>query len=99
MKALFVSVMLVFAAGAAQAATDDALSASLSKPVDKSMRLIVGETVWACSASQCQAMATATDSNSWLGCRALARKLGPMTAYGSLDAAALAKCNAGLAPK
>lgn len=97
MKVLFASLLLVLTASAASAATD--LTATLRSPVKSSTTFVREQTAWTCEKDQCRATATGDDSGTWSACRQLVRKLGPVSAYGSLDATALARCNGEQASK
>lgn len=97
MKALFISLSMILTASAASAATD--LTATLRSPVKSSTNFVREQTAWICEKDQCRATVTGVDSETWLACRQLVRKLGPVSAYGVLDATALAKCNGEQASK
>ena len=73
-------------------------TATLAKPVEGKKEIIAGQNQWNCEGSSC-VLSSQPDSPDSLGsCRALQRRVGELTAYGSpekaFDAAKLAKCNA-----
>ena len=100
MKPVFVSLIMAMAASAAFAAVPAAaaaaggeLTATLQSPLTKAAYIVRDQTAWSCEKDQCRATAVGQDANSWLACKALVRRVGPVSAYGSLDAEALAKYN------
>jgi hypothetical protein len=88
----FAAAAAAFASGAVAAP----FTATLQTPLTQHLQLVRNDTVWVCAESQCQANTTSIDTDSWQACRNLARRVGPISAYGDLDAKALAKCNEGV---
>ena len=80
-----------------RALADGAIHATLDQPVAKPAKLIAAHSVWVCDGASCAAAVPISDSLSVDGCKDLARKVGPISAYGAagqgLNAADLAKCN------
>lgn len=89
--AIAAAVASLALAGAAQA---QAVTATLSTPLPKPRRLVIETTIWDCAEASCQVTA-GRDAANWQACRSLARIVGEVTAYASLDEAALARCNTG----
>ncbi len=85
---------LAFAAVAGSALADAPLTAVLAMPTDKPVNMVADGTAWVCAGPACAAKTMGPDAASWIGCKGLVRTLGPVTAYGALDADKLAKCNA-----
>jgi hypothetical protein len=94
MLKLSVAAALAFAAFASSAAAAGPLTAVLSMPTDKPVNMVAEGTAWVCAGPACAAKTMGPDAASWIGCKALVRALGPVTAYGDLDADKLSKCNA-----
>ena len=99
MKILIVSFALAAAAIAGQASAQAAVTATLQTPLAKHAQFVKGDTAWVCGDSQCQASVVSTETDTWQSCKQLVRTVGAVTAYGTLDAKALAKCNAEAASK
>jgi hypothetical protein len=70
------------------------LTAVLVAPTDKPTTIVAEGTAWLCAGPACAAKTFGPDAASWLGCKALVRSTGEVSAYGALDAEKLAKCNA-----
>ena len=85
----FVSCGLATAAGA-----EPLYTASLATPATK--HVIVRDTAWNCTGATCAAIRTATSPDAVV-CAAVAKKLGPLTAFAAgdtnFDAAQIDKCN------
>ncbi len=79
----------------ATAAFADSLSATLVAPVAKTTKFIASDTMWTCTGTSCTTTLASSDALSTSGCRSLTKEVGAVSVFGSLDAAALAKCNAG----
>lgn len=92
MKILALSGLLSLAATAALA---DPISATLMQPVAKTTSFITDDTRWTCTGATCSSTNPSGDAISTSGCRNFTKEVGAVQSYGGLDAAALAKCNAG----
>jgi hypothetical protein len=84
------------AAIAAPAFAASTWSATLAQPTSK--QVFVGETViWSCDATGCVSQSDTSDADQVSECRALARRLGEISAFnghsGALPAERLASCN------
>jgi hypothetical protein len=91
MKTLFAAAAMTLAfAASAQA---QAVTATLSTPVAKPRQIVLESTLWDCKDSECKAL-TGPEAPTWQACRALVRVFGPVSAYATLDAAKLERCNA-----
>ena len=97
MKA-FVLSLVVLAAGSGAAAAAD-FTATLQAPVKAALTVVRQHTVWRCEKDQCKASLVSEESDTWQSCQQLARRVGVVVAYGTLDATALAKCNGQQASK
>ncbi len=94
MKLRFAAVCAVITLGFAGSALADGLAATLESPQHASFTAMNG--VWKCEGSTCTGALEPGSSDSVLQCRALAKKVGHIVAYGStkpLDEKNLAKCN------
>jgi hypothetical protein len=80
---------------AATAALADSLTATLASPVAKTTKFIASDTMWTCAGTTCSTTVASGDAQSAGGCRSLTKEVGAVSVYTGLDAAALAKCNAG----
>ena len=83
--------------GAAYAKT--AVTAKLASPQAQAVQVVATNpatdtSVWSCAGDSCQAQLTGAASTRV--CRALARKVGPIVAFGALSAEELARCNNGI---
>jgi hypothetical protein len=76
------------------------ITATLASPPASQGQVIAASAVWTCTGATCVSHLAPDASEGVSGCRALAKQVGPLASYSgerkSLDAAALAKCNAGL---
>ncbi len=93
----FLSVLAVttLVAGAAQAAVLTA-SATLAAPTSRA-EIVTDYTIWNCEGTTCTTRSNPEQAGSLSECRALVRKVGRVTAYGStghaFDADRLARCD------
>ncbi|MBO9581933.1 MAG: hypothetical protein J7498_13660 [Sphingobium sp.] len=92
---LGLAIALLMSGGSAQAAAGGH-EARLERPAERS-RLVVHNLLWQCDGQRCVA-AGQSDSRPVIVCMALAQELGTVLDFAtggkSLDAAALARCNA-----
>ncbi len=93
MLKITVLAAMAFAAVAGTAVAAAPLTAVLTTPVASPTNFVAEGTAWVCAGPACAAKTMGPDSASWLGCKALVRSMGPVSAYGALDADKLAKCN------
>ncbi len=81
---------------ASQAGTGP-VTATLAAPLAKSADIIVGYSIWRCAESTCTLVSDAGGLDYTSNCRAVFRKAGSVTAFGSADkpmtAERLAVCN------
>jgi hypothetical protein len=92
MKAAVVGVAMILSATAATAASVQ-VSATLRTPVKATTGFSDGDTIWNCDKDRCRTTTAVPYAYSWMACRDLTRKVGPVTAYGTLASTALARCN------
>jgi hypothetical protein len=89
---LFASALL-----AGPALAEQPYSATLAKPLTTAQEVLVFGTIFDCNGSACVTASQPADAGLVRTCRALAAKVGPLTAYGSaskpFDADKLAQCN------
>lgn len=81
---------------AGSAFADGRASATLATSLGSPSKVIAGGAVWNCAESACVSAVAPDDAQTVDACKALVRKVGPVTAYGEskpLDEKALAKCN------
>lgn len=82
---------------AGTAFAEGAVSATLSQPVTKTVSIVAEGAIFNCAGSSCYAAEAPTRANSTLACKAVVKKVGPVTTFGAgnktLSAADLAKCN------
>jgi hypothetical protein len=85
----------VFAAALPAAAEAAPLRAEFAAPFERATEVIVDGRMWSCAGNACTSQRD--DPRPAIACRKLARKVGPVTRFGTplseLDAAALASCN------
>lgn len=97
--ALITALAAVSFAGAAFA--DATVTATLDQSQSGHVQLIASDAVWNCAGATCVARPAPDTATGVSGCRALARQIGRISSYSSdqktLDAGALAKCNAAAA--
>ena len=96
MKLSLATAFAVITLGFAGSAFADGLAATLETPQTTRARFNAMNGVWKCEGSACVGALEPGSSDSVLQCRALARKVGRVTAYGTdrpLDEKHLAKCN------
>src|ERR1700742_83780 len=91
-KAALVVVTLSLASAAALA--ESHYTATMAQPLTEKVQFVVEGNMFRCERATCTLVSTPTNALSVYTCRALRRKVGPLTAYGPFDAAQLAKCNA-----
>lgn len=80
-------------AGAALAETP--ITATLNTAVSKPTEVLANDTLWTCIEKACVVKTKGADTDSWLECRRFVAQEGKVAAYGSLDDAKIAMCNAG----
>jgi hypothetical protein len=81
---------------AGSAFADGQVTATLASPQAAPSKIIAAHSVWNCAAATCVATVAPDDAATLDGCKDLAKKVGPVSAYGAykpLDEKALAKCN------
>ena len=83
---------------ASAAFADAPVSATLSAPVTKTVSIVAEGAIFNCKGSSCTATEAPSRANSTIACKAVVKKVGPVTAFGAanrtLTADDLAKCNA-----
>ena len=88
-------VSLAFASAAFAAPP---VTAILQTPVEAPKRVAAGGAIWACEGTTCVSGGASNDSAQVPVCRALVRKVGPVTSYASsrraIEGEDLARCNA-----
>lgn len=97
MKAIIAALGILAATAGSSFAAD--FTATLKTPVERQITVIRAETVWRCEKDKCVATVVSQDTDGWRACSLLVGKVGPVSAYGTLDAAALARCNGDKAGK
>ena len=90
------AVLSLSFAGAAWA--DGKITASLKTPVAAKTKIVAGGAVFTCEGASCVALTAPSRSATTAGCKALAKEVGALTAFGSdrkpLQGADLEACNA-----
>jgi len=85
-------------AGAAQAAPAT-VTATLTTPLTAETTYVAAGAVWRCAETTCRVTSTGESPNSVTACRAIAKKFGALTQFGTADdpmkADRLAICNTG----
>jgi hypothetical protein len=92
---LAIAAALTLTSAAGAFAAENTFSASLASPVAKT-KIVAGGAVWNCEGETCVAGAITTETSSLRACKALAKEVGPLAAYGgraAFEADKLAKCN------
>jgi hypothetical protein len=83
---------------AGSAFAETSVTATLDTPQATPAQFIVAGAVWNCSGTTCSTGVAPDDSGGVSGCKALAKKMGKISAYSSdvkpLDSKSLDKCNA-----
>lgn len=82
------AMTLAFAASA-QAQT---VTATLATAAPKPRQIVLAGVLWDCKGSECKAL-TGSEAPTWQACKALTKVFGEVTAYTTLDAAKLERCN------
>jgi hypothetical protein len=93
MKSFALILAIALAGAAGQASDAGQFTATLKTPLTEPKTVVRGQTAWRCGQAECRATVVADDTRNWRACRDLVRAVGAVSAYGALDAAALAKCN------
>ncbi len=100
MRRILSSAAATLALTFAGAAFAGPITATLQNPQASQGQVIAASAVWNCAGATCVSHLAPDASEGVSGCRALAKQVGPLASYAGqrkpLDAAALAKCNAGL---
>ena len=97
MKLQLATACAVLSLGLAGSAfADGPLNATLETPTTTHVTFFADNALWNCDGAACTGSMEPGGASSLFNCRALARKVGRLTAYGAakpLDEANLAKCN------
>jgi hypothetical protein len=82
---------------AGSAFAEGAVSATLSAPAPKAVKIVAEGAIFDCAGTSCLAAEAPTRANSVLACKAVVKKVGPVASFGAgnktLSADQLAKCN------
>ncbi|MBA3811032.1 MAG: hypothetical protein H0X27_05190 [Caulobacteraceae bacterium] len=104
MKLQIAAACAALSLGLASVARADTISATLERPVASHAQFLLAHADWNCDGATCVGARVPAEAGALFGCRALVKKVGPVTAYSEFkptDDASLAKCNtaaAGPAP-
>jgi hypothetical protein len=90
---LFVAAMAAAGSFAGSVAADSPLSATLQTPLASATEITTEGVIWSCKANGCAAESDTSMVDEMDACRGLAREVGVISKFGSLDAAKLEKCN------
>ena len=90
---VFLAAMAAAGSLAGSAAADTPLSATLQTPQASASEITAGGVVWSCKADACVAESVTDGVDARDACKGLAREVGVLAKFDSLDAAALTKCN------
>jgi hypothetical protein len=90
---LFVAAIAAAGFFAGSVAADSPLSATLQTPLASATEITTEGVIWSCKANGCTAESDTTYTDELDACRGLARRVGIITKFGSLDATKLEKCN------
>ena len=102
------SILMAALAGASlslasTATAAERLIAELETPVAAQTKLVVGGSIWNCEGARCSAAQQTSGATSVRACKALAKEVGRLSAFGGestrLEAEQLGKCNTAAAPK
>lgn len=83
---------------AGSAFADGRIAVALENPVAAKTKIVAGGAVFVCDGAECVSTAAPSRALTTLACKALAKEVGPVAAFGgdtkSLNAEDLTKCNA-----
>lgn len=92
LQVLAAAAALSLAFAGVSVAADGKVVATLKTPVAAKTKVVAGGAVFYCEGDTCVAPTAPSRTNTTKGCKALAKEVGAVTAFGSLEAAELAKC-------